>query len=150
MKRIFCRTMALLAILISCTLIGKAQEIGIRGGDLSGGNIAITGAFSTGYFTRIHTCVSFGESVGVDLLWDFIHRPLIDEVLYVYAGAGSYALFEKPFVMGTTGEIGMEYRFDSVPVVLGLDWRPTYKIINETEFSPEGFGFNIRFVLDYY
>ncbi len=154
MKRSFTKILTGLFLIIASTLFTNAQEVGIRGGNLAGGNVAITGAFQTGDFNRIHTSLSFGESIGLDLLWDFAYLPMLDETFYVYAGAGAYALYEKPLIYGATGEIGLEYHFYSVPIVLGLDWRPTYTIhdeINDVDpFEPSGFGFSIRYVLDFY
>ena len=140
---------ALLLSVVATTTI-TAQEIGIRGGDLSGGNIAFDAAILTGEFSRIHADISFGEDIGIDVIWDFIYRPLVDEALYIYSGVGPYFLFTDPFTMGAAGEIGFEYRFDSVPIALGIDWRPLYSITEEAEFIPKGYGFNMRFILDFY
>lgn len=144
------KVLILLVFTIVATTNINAQEIGIRGGDLSGGNIALDAVLLTGDFSRIHADVSFGEDIGVDLIWDFIYRPLVDETFYFYSGIGPYFLFTDPFTMGAAGEVGFEYRFDSVPIALGIDWRPLLSITEETEFIPEGFGFNVRFILDYY
>lgn len=128
----------------------NAQEIGIRGGALSGGNIALDAVLLTSEFSRIHADVSFGGDIGVDLIWDFIYRPLGDGAFNIYAGVGPYALFTEKFTLGAAGEIGFEYRFDSVPIALGIDWRPLYRIVEESKFIPKGYGFNIRYILDFY
>jgi len=154
MKRSTIKILTGIIFMIASTLFANAQEIGVRGGNLAGGNAGITGVLRTGDFNRIHTSLAFGEYIGLDLLWDFAYLPMLDEMFYVYAGAGAYALYEKPLIYGATGEIGLEYHFDSVPIVLGLDWRPTYTIhdeINDKDpFEPSGFGFSIRYVLDFY
>ncbi len=154
MERSFTKLLIAIIILAASALTSNAQEVGVRGGNLCGGNIGITGAFQTGEFNRVHTSLSVGESIGLDLLWDFLYLPMLDETFYLYTGVGPYALFEKPLIYGATAEIGLEYHFDSVPIVLGLDWRPTYAIkdeINDTdEFQPSGFGFSIRYVLNFY
>lgn len=128
----------------------NAQEFGIRGGDLLGGNIGIDGVIRTGEFSRLHATVSFGEHVGAELLWDFIYHPVVEDVLFVYTGAGPFALFEDTFTCGAVGEVGIEYRFEAVPIAMGIDWRPTVSIIEESKFDPKGFGFNIRYILDFY
>ena len=148
--KILSKILFVVTLVILFTKIGTAQEIGIRGGDLSGGNIALDAALLTGDFSRIHADISFGEDIGIDVIWDFIYRPLVDESLFIYSGVGPYFLFTDPFTMGAAGEIGFEYRFDSVPIALGIDWRPLLSITEETEFIPEGFGFNLRFILDFY
>jgi len=150
MKHSIVKILIAFIFVIIATVNTNAQEIGIRGGDLSGGNIAFDAALLTGEFSRIHADISFGEDIGIDLIWDFIYLPLVDEALYIYSGVGPYFLFADPFTMGAAGEIGFEYRFDSVPIALGIDWRPLYSITKETEFIPKGYGFNLRFILDFY
>ncbi len=136
--------LALIAGTISFT---NAQELGVRFGNISAGNVAIDGIFSTGQFSRIHADVSFGGGgVGIDALWDFLYRPLGDEAFYWYAGAGVFTFIGDNFDLGIIGEIGLEYRFKAVPIALGLDWRPYLKIIDETKFGADGFGLNVRWV----
>jgi len=143
MKRIL-----LVATLTIITLgIANAQELGLRFGQVSGGNIAVDGIFSTGQFSRIHADVSFGSGgVGIDALWDFLYRPLGDEAFNWYVGAGPYTFIGDNFDLGIAGEIGLEYRFKGAPLVLGGDWRPYFEIIDETNFHAGGFGLNIRWV----
>jgi len=134
-------------VLISGTFFAaNAQEFGVRFGDVSGGNIAIDAVFSTYSIDRIHTDISFGHGVAVDVLWDFIYRPLGDEALNWYAGVGPYVWFYDPFQLGAVGEIGVEYLFDAIPVSLSADWRPAVSVIEETDFHAGGFGLNIRYI----
>ena len=123
----------------------QAQEVGIRFGDAFGGNFAVDGVFGLGGFSRIHADVSFGDNgVGVDALWDFIHQPLGSGFDW-YLGVGPSAYLGDPFALGVSGEIGLEYHFD-FPLALGVDWRPTFIIIENTDFEAGWFGFNIRYV----
>jgi hypothetical protein len=124
----------------------KAQELGIRFGSVTAGNVAIDAIFSTGKFSRLHADLSFGDGVGADLLWDFIYKPLGKEPINWYLGAGPYMQIDDPFWLGVAGEIGLEYRFNSVPLAIGLDWRPRLSIVEVTDFHAEGFGFNVRYV----
>ena len=142
MKKLF----LILTLTVSVLSISNAQELGIRFGDVTGGNVAIDGIFSTGDFSRIHADVSFGHGVGIDLLWDFLYRPLPGEAFNWYAGVGPYAFLGDPFALGVLGEIGLEYRFNEVPIALGIDWRPYFRLIENTDFGAEGFGLNVRWV----
>ncbi len=136
-----------LALIVGTISFTNAQELGVRFGNISAGNVAIDGIFSTGQFSRIHADVSFGNGgVGIDALWDFLYRPLGDEAFNWYAGAGVFTFIGNDFDLGIIGEIGLEYRFKSVPIALGLDWRPYLKIIDETKFGADGFGLNVRWV----
>ncbi|HYQ58109.1 MAG TPA: hypothetical protein VEP89_12285 [Draconibacterium sp.] len=155
---------SLLTVVLACAafFIGNAQEIGVRFGDVSAGNVAIDGIFSTGDFNRLHADLSFGDGVAADLLWDFFYRPLPDEAFNWYMGVGPYLAIlnenvyysngtkkdDTNFNLGAAFEIGIEYRFNDIPVVLGLDYRPALEVIDETSFHWGGFGLNIRYVFN--
>jgi hypothetical protein len=141
MKKLF----IVLAFVSVCT-IAKSQELGIRVGDVVGNDVAIDALFSTGKFSRIHADVSFGDGVGVEALWDFLFRPLSGEAFNWYVGAGASMLIEDPFFFGVSGEIGLSYKFNGVPISLSADWRPVFYIIEETDFRADGFGVNVRYV----
>lgn len=141
------KLLLIVAVVIASYSFGNAQEIGIRFGDVSGGNVAIDGIFGTGQFSRIHADISFGNGVGVDALWDFLYRPIGGEAFNWYVGVGPYALFGNDiFDFGVAGEIGLEYQFSTVPIALGIDWRPMFEIVDNTDLHAGGFGFNIRYV----
>lgn len=124
----------------------SAQELGVRFGDVLGNSVAVDGVFGAGKFSRIHANLSFGDGVGVEALWDFIYRPLGGEAFNWYVGVGPSMLINDPFLLGASGEIGLEYRFNGAPIALGLDWRPTLYIVEKTDFDAGGFGLNIRYV----
>ncbi|TCP26851.1 hypothetical protein EV195_102193 [Tenacibaculum skagerrakense] len=128
------------------SLTTSAQEIGIRFGDVTGGKVAIDAVFSAGKYSRLHADVSFGDGVGVDLLWDFIYRPLGDDGLMWYLGVGPNAYLSDPFALGVVGEIGLEYRFKKAPIVIGADWRPNFILVETTDFVADSFGLNVRYV----
>lgn len=148
MKKALSKTLLITVLIIASNLTIKAQEIGIRFGDVSGGNVAIDGIFSTGKFSRIHADVSFGDGAGIDVLWDFLYRPITDATFNYYVGVGPYMWINDPFWLGAVGEIGIEYRFEAIPVALGIDWRPAISIIEETDIHFKGFGFNVRYVIN--
>jgi hypothetical protein len=134
------------AFIFAGMFVSNAQELGVRFGNISAGNVAIDGVFSTGEFSKIHADVSFGSGVGVDLLWDFLYRPINGEAFKWYIGAGPYAFIGDPFQLGVLGEIGLDYHFNKVPISISADWRPYFRIIDNTAFGAEGFGLNIRYV----
>ena len=123
----------------------QAQEVGIRFGDVVGGNFAVDAVFGLGQFSRIHTDVSFGnDGVGVDALWDFLYKPLGPGFNW-YVGVGPFAYLGDPFILGAAGEIGIEYHFE-IPLAIGVDWRPSFAIVENTDFEAGWFGLNIRYV----
>ena len=123
-----------------------AQEIGIRLGNVTAGDVAVDGIISTSEFSRIHADLSFGNGMGLDVLWDFIYRPLGKEAFNWYLGAGPYMQVDDPFWFGAAGEVGLEYSFQEVPLSLGIDWRPKLSIVEKTDLHFEGFGVNLRYV----
>ena len=134
-------------VLVCANQFANAQEVGIRFGDVSGGDVAVDAVFSSGKFNRIHANVSFGDGgVGLDALWDFIYKPLDGEALKWYVGVGPSMVINDDFLLGASGEIGLEYRFKEAPIAIGLDWRPTFWIVEETDFHAGGFGLNVRYV----
>jgi hypothetical protein len=134
------------AILLSGLMVSNAQELGIRFGDVSGGAVAIDGLIATGQFSRIHADISFGNGVGIDVLWDFLYRPLGGEAFNWYAGVGPYVHIDDPFKLGIAGELGLEYHFATVPISLSGDWRPALEIIENTSMHFGGFGINVRYI----
>ena len=161
MKRRLQRIVLTVVLAFTGMFIGNAQELGVRFGDVSAGNVAIDGIFSTGEFNRLHADLSFGDGVAADLLWDFLYRPLGDEAFNWYMGVGPYlAILDETvykagvkdsktnFSLGAAFEIGLEYRFVDIPVALGLDYRPSLEVIDETTFHWDGFGLNVRYVFE--
>ena len=134
------------ALILSGIFISNAQELGVRFGNISGGNVAIDGIFSTGEFSKIHADVSFGNGVGIDVLWDFLYRPINGEAFKWYVGAGPYTFIGDPFQLGVIAEIGLDYHFNKVPISISADWRPFFRIVENTDFGAEGFGVNVRYV----
>ena len=140
------RLYLVLVLTLAAYCNSNSQELGIRLGNVSAGNVAIDAVFSTSKFSRIHTDLSIGHGVDIDVLWDFIYRPLGEEAFNWYLGAGPYMQIDDPFWFGVAGEIGLEYRFAGAPLALGFDWRPKLSIVESTDLHFEGFGFNIRYV----
>ena len=140
------KTLIISCLLLSGLVVCSAQELGVRFGEISGGNVAVDGVFGTAKFSRIHGDVSFGDGVGIDLLWDFFYRPLGEEAFNWYIGLGPYTFLGSPFELGLAAEIGLEYHFQGVPIAIGGDWTPFLRIIDDTDFKWGGFGFNVRFV----
>ncbi len=148
MKKNLLKLLTVLAIVTGSILISNAQEVGIRfGGTNSQGGAAVDGVFGLGELSRIHA--DFGiyhGGVGIDALWDFLYKPLTNEAFNWYLGVGPSTYIGDAFWLGVSGEIGLEYRFQTVPVALGFDWRPTFWLIDETSFGAGSFGLNIRYV----
>lgn len=142
MKKLF----TLIAAVMLITSVASAiSELGVRWGDVSGGDVAVDAIISIGQCSRIHADISLGDGVGIDLLVDFLYRRFGREAFNWYAGVGPFVVFNNPFQLGVVGELGLEYRF-TFPISISVDWRPSFRIIENTDLSAGGFGLNIRFV----
>ena len=94
------KTLLLLCLLQCSVVLCSAQEVGVRLGNISGGNVALDAVFSTTKFSRIHTDISFGDGVGIDLIWDFHYKRLGSEAFNWYIGLGPYSFLGTPFELG--------------------------------------------------
>ncbi len=142
------RSLIAMAVISLATVdVCSAQEAGIRFGNALGNknSVAIDGVFALGKFSRIHADVSFGNGVAMEALWDFLYKPISDSPINWYVGVGPSLYLSDPFALGASGEIGIEYRFKDAPIALGLDYRPTFVIVENTDFV-NSFGFNVRYV----
>lgn len=135
-------------IFVGCVMLGlsmHAQEVGLRFGDMDGNNIGIDAVFPIDN-KRIHSTISFGDNVGIDAIFDFAVNPVFDNSgFYYYAGIGLTSLFASDFKLGVMGELGFEYRFRSVPLAAGLDYRPAVIVLDKMDFVYGNFGFNFRY-----
>jgi len=147
MKRKLTRLFSIITIITCFAFASNAQEIGIRFGGTNGaGGAAIDGLFDVAQFSRVHVDLGFySGGMGIDGLWDFLYRPIGAEAFSWYLGAGVSTFIGDKFQLGASGEIGAQYYFNSVPISLGVDWRPTLWLTN-TRFRADSFGINVRYV----
>jgi hypothetical protein len=143
----FLKVLSLVLFLgVFATLESNAQEVGIRFGNVNGNNVALDGVFSLGQFSRVHGDVSFGNhGVGIDALWNPIYDNISTSDFKWYAGFGPSLFLSDDFRLGVAGEIGAEYPIPDVPLTIGLDWRPYFILVENTNFDAGGFGLNIRY-----
>jgi len=148
MKKII--LLALLAGLTTTTL--KAQDYNWGAGVRVGG--AATGinfkTFVSGA-DAIEALLSFQRGVNFYALYER-NVPMNAKGLNFYYGAGgNIGNWEKKhhedkFTIGIDGVVGMEYKIENAPIVLGVDYKPCLNIIGRTGFKWYDFGFNVRVV----
>ena len=93
----------------------------------------------------IEGILSFGDGTALCGLYE-IHRPLGISSLQWLIGAGGYVGFSsgaKSF--GAAGIIGLDYKFEAIPLNVTLDWKPELNLVSRIGFEASGVGFSARF-----
>lgn len=136
----------LLFLLLGIAWTGQGQEAGLRFGEMDGNNIGVDLIIPIRDH-RLHGTVTFGDNVGMDILYDFAVHPVFGSSGFgYYVGLGGSFLFAGNTRFGVTGELGFEYRFQTAPIALGLDYRPSIIILDKMDFVYANLGLNVRYV----
>ena len=150
---------ALIAV-ISSTQTLSAQEyrtgLGVRP---SSANAMQNNSISIKQFINERTAIeglfTFGDPLALGALIEF-HKPLSAAGLTYFYGAGGYVAFLKTVNVttqksstdanfGAQGIIGLDYKFNNIPLNISLDWKPELNIVSDINFEPAAIGFTARF-----
>ncbi|MCW3092591.1 MAG: hypothetical protein JWP81_3660 [Ferruginibacter sp.] len=139
----------------TCTL--KAQEtsttpeyktaVGIRLGPSSP---AIAPGFTVKHFLddqhAVEGILGINDGIGLCALYEW-HKPIVSvEHLQWFVGAGGYAAYRsKTSYVGAAGIVGVDYKFQDIPLNISVDWKPELNIITSVGFEASGVGFSARF-----
>ena len=85
-----------------------------------------------------------------------MHKPLTPAGLTYFYGGGAYIAFIKKVNINTSksttdpnfgaqGVIGLDYKFNNIPLNISLDWKPELNIVSDINFEPAAIGFTARF-----
>jgi hypothetical protein len=92
---------------------------------------------------------SIKDPVGLGVLYQ-IHKNwnVLDNLSWFY-GAGGYVSFSKPNAgFGLLGAIGVDYKFDQIPLNLAIDWKPEIALAPKAGLNFNTFGLSLRVILD--
>lgn len=122
--------------------------LGIR---LSNSTPTLNNSISGKYFVTdknaVEGLISFGSKFGIGALLE-LHRKFDVEGLSWFYGGGAYVGFlDKSAFVGPTGIVGLDYKFNAVPINLSLDWKPELDIVPAVNFVPDAFALTVRFTL---
>ncbi|MBL7729748.1 MAG: hypothetical protein JNM88_01110 [Chitinophagaceae bacterium] len=135
---------------------GYSTALGVR---LSSSNAMVNNSVSLKHFINdklaIEGLFSFGDPLAIGALAE-IHKPLASEGLTWFYGGGGYISFVKKVNtttqktttdpnFGAMGVIGLDYKFNNIPLNLSLDWKPELNIVSDINFEPAAIGFTARF-----
>jgi hypothetical protein len=146
--------------LIAITSQVSAQQyktaVGIR---LSSGAPIINNSISVKHFLNeraaIEGLLSLGDPLGVGALLE-LHQPLAESGISWFYGGGAYFGFVKTYNVeknkdvtdthfGAQGVLGLDYKFQNIPLNLSLDWKPELNLVSDINFEPAAIGFTARF-----
>jgi hypothetical protein len=142
-------TLLTLCGLASATFAGMpANAIGVRlGGGNHGGGAEVSYQKALGSANRVELDVGLGGgglSVAGIYQWD----GNITNALNWYVGPGAaIGLYSGSNIgIGVGGQLGLDFNFNSMgaPILLGLDVRPMWGLINNTGFGADG-ALSIRY-----
>lgn len=158
MKRlaIVCSVIAVFALSGTVSAQDYKTALGVR---LSSANAMQNNSISIKQFINDRTAIeglfTFGDPLALGALVEF-HKPLTAAGLQYFYGAGGYVGFVKnvnPATQktvtnanfGAQGVIGLDYKFNNIPLNISLDWKPELNIVDDINFEPAAIGFSARF-----
>jgi hypothetical protein len=142
------RIICALIVLVTTGNRIQAQEykmgLGVR---LSSSQATVNNSVSFKYFlnetSALEGLLSF-DPVSVGALYE-LHRPLGAPGFQWFFGGGGYVAFQGNDVFGAMGVIGLDYKFQNIPLNLSLDWKPELNFVKDISFEPAAVGLSIRF-----
>ncbi|MBL0359065.1 MAG: hypothetical protein IPP72_20360 [Chitinophagaceae bacterium] len=147
MKKNILLSCLIAAISLSATAQNYNTAAGIR---LGPNSAAITAGFTVKHFLNekaaVEGIVGINNGFGICGLYE-LHFP-IEAVnnLQWFAGAGGYfAVRSSTTFVGAAGIVGLDYKFDEIPLNLSLDWKPELNIISKIAFESSGLGLSVRY-----
>lgn len=151
----FMKRTLILLLTVSIVLLAKQTEaqpyrfgLGVRLSNATPTlNNSITGKYFITEQSAVEGIVSFGSRFGLGGLIE-IHKPLnIPQMTWMYGGGAFVGFQDNDTYLGPTGILGLDYKFENVPINLSLDWKPELNIIPDIDFIPDAFALSVRFTL---
>ena len=148
MKKQFLLIYLIAVISISANAQEYRTALGIR---LGPNSAAISPGFTIKHFlnetSALEGIVGISNGIGLCALYEW-HRPIaaVDHLQW-FVGAGGYAAFKSSnSFIGAAGIVGLDYRFENIPLNLSLDWKPELNIISQVGFESSAVGLSARFI----
>lgn len=148
MKRTLASLVTVLVIMFTAQHV-HAQEykmaLGVR---LSSAQATVNNSVSFRYFMSqdraLEAMASFDPGA-IGLLYE-VYKPLGTAPGFQwFFGGGAYAAFKGHDVLGAQGIIGLDYKFQQIPLNLSLDWKPELNLVDNVNFEAASVGLAVRF-----
>ena len=145
------KSIVLITFLVAFAVGAKAQNyksaVGVRLGPNSAN---ITAGFTFKHFinenTALEAIIGVNNGLGICGLYEKHFDIEAVKNLQWLAGFGGYVAFTgSNTAIGAAGIIGLDYKFEEIPLNLTLDWKPELNIISKVGFESSGLGLSARF-----
>ncbi|HUR66203.1 MAG TPA: hypothetical protein VMZ03_07610 [Chitinophagaceae bacterium] len=135
---------------------GYKTALGVR---LSSANAMQNNSVSFKQFitdrSAIEALFTFGDPLALGAMLE-LYKPLQAQGLSYFYGGGAYIGFVKKLNVntqkestnanfGAQGVIGLDYKFNNIPLNISLDWKPELNLVDDINFEPAAIGFTARF-----
>ena len=147
MKKIHILIIVVLATSVSNRIFGQEYKMAL-GARFTTANATVNNAISFKYFlneTRALEGLFSFDPVTLGALYE-VHRPLGAPGLQWFFGGGAYVSFNNDDVFGAMGIIGLDYKFQKIPLNISVDWKPELNLVDEVSFEASTVGLGVRFV----
>ena len=140
-----------MVFLVGFTFLAKAQNYKTAAGVRLGPNTAaISGGFTAKHFinenTALEGIIGINNGLGICGLYEKHFNIEAVNNLQWFAGFGGYVAFNNNNTfIGGAGIVGLDYKFEEIPLNLSLDWKPELNIISKVNFESSGIGLSARF-----
>ena len=146
MKKIHILIIVVLATSVSNRIFGQEYKMAL-GARFTTANATVNNAISFKYFlneTRALEGLFSFDPVTLGALYE-VHRPLGAPGLQWFFGGGAYVSFNNDDVFGAMGIIGLDYKFQKIPLNISVDWKPELNLVDEVSFEASTVGLGVRF-----
>ena len=144
------KALLIVAAILGLAVVASAQPraLGIRAG--YGAELSYQHTLGGQNFIEADLGWALGNPGGLDLglSYDFIIAPLGPLNFYAGPSAQAWMWFGESsgFGVGVGAQLGLEYCFDSIPLQLSLDWKPSFNIVPASGFGWQGIALGIRYL----
>ena len=141
----------LIILFVSISVCIQAQNYNSAIGVRLGPNTAnITAGFTLKHFinenTALEAIIGVNNGLGICGLYEKHFDIEAVKNLQWLAGFGGYVAFTgSNTAIGGAGIIGLDYKFEEIPLNVTLDWKPELNIISKVGFEASGIGLSARF-----
>jgi hypothetical protein len=146
MKKILMLNLVLVLISVSNRIHAQEYKMAL-GARFTAAQATVNNGISFRYFLNenhaLEGLLSF-DPVSIGGLYE-VYRPLGAPGFQWFFGGGAYVSFNDNDVLGAMGVVGLDYKFQKVPLNISIDWKPELSLVKEIGFEAATVGLGIRF-----